>query len=96
MLTKWSRILFFVFAGIYLTSKSFYQYFVFDMLSHYSIYALIIAFFLCLIHNFAIRKEEKKNILWLIIYKRYLTERRKSEKSNFKYDGVFRRLYRRA
>ena len=96
MLTKWSRILFFVFAGIYLTSKSFYQYFVFDMLSHYSVYVLIIAFFLCLIHNFAIRKEEKKNILWLIplvaipiiTYKNlgnfYFGENAKGEQSNLK------------
>ena len=49
MLTKWSKILFFVFVGIYLAGKSFYNYFVFDMLVHYSVYALIIAFFLCAI-----------------------------------------------
>ena len=100
MLTKWSRILFFVFAGIYLTSKSFYQYFVFDMLVQYSIYALIIAFFLCLIYNYSIRKEEKKNILWLIplvaipiiTYKNlgnfYFGENAKGEKSNFKITSI--------
>ena len=96
MLTKWSKILFFVFAGIYLVSKSFYQYFVFDMLAHYSIYALIIAFFLCLIHNYVIRKQENKNILWLIpvvaipiiTYKNlgnyYFGDNAKGEQTNFK------------
>ena len=96
MLTKWSKILFFVFAGIYLVSKSFYQYFVFDMLAHYSIYALIIAFFLCLIHNYVIRKQENKNILWLIplvaipiiSYKNlgnyYFGDNAKGEQTNFK------------
>ncbi|MCA4781130.1 endonuclease/exonuclease/phosphatase family protein [Empedobacter stercoris] len=100
MLTKWSRILFFVFVGIYLTSKSFYQYFVFDMLAQYSIYALIIAFFLCLIYNYSIRKQEKKNILWLIplvaipiiTYKNlgnfYFGENAKGEKSNFKITSI--------
>ena len=66
MLTKWSKILFFVFAGIYLISKSFYQYFVFDMLVQYSVYAIIIAFFCCLIYNFSIRKQQNKNILFVL------------------------------
>lgn len=96
MLTKWSKILFLVFLGIYLSSRSFYQYFVFDMLVQYSVYALIIAFFLCLIYNYSIRKEEKKNILWLIplvaipiiTYKNlgnfYFGENARGEQSNFK------------
>ncbi len=70
------------------------------MLSHYSIYALIIAFFLCLIHNYAIRKEEKKNIFWLIplvaipiiTYKNlgnfYFGDNAKGEKSNFKITSI--------
>lgn len=96
MLTKWSKILFLVFLGIYLSSRSFYQYFVFDMLVQYSVYALIIAFFLCLIYNYSIRKQEKKNILWLIplvaipiiTYKNlgnfYFGENARGEQSNFK------------
>lgn len=96
MLAKWSKILFFVFTGVYLISKSFYQYFIFDMLVHYSIYALIIAFFMCLIYNYAIRKQEKKNVLFLlpilvipyIIYQNmgnfYFGENEKGEKPNFK------------
>ena len=66
MLTKWSKILFFVFAGIYLISKSFYQYFVFDMLVQYSVYAIIIAFFCCLVYNFSILKQQNKNILFVL------------------------------
>ncbi|WP_291066350.1 MULTISPECIES: endonuclease/exonuclease/phosphatase family protein [unclassified Empedobacter] len=96
MLTKWSKILFLVFLGIYLSSRSFYQYFVFDMLVQYSVYALIIAFFLCLIYNYLIRKQENKNILWLIplvaipiiTYKNlgnfYFGENARGEQSNFK------------
>ena len=96
MLTKWGKVLFFVFIGIYLISKSFYQYFIFDMLVHYSIYALIIAFFLCLLYNYLIRKQEKKSILWLvpliaipvIVYQNmgnfYFGENAKGEEPNFK------------
>lgn len=66
------------------------------MLVQYSVYALIIAFFLCLIYNYSIRKEEKKNILWLIplvaipiiTYKNlgnfYFGENARGEQSNFK------------
>ena len=96
MLTKWSKILFFVFVGIYLAGKSFYNYFVFDMLVHYSVYALIIAFFLCLIYNYSIRKQEKKNAFFLlplfiipyVVYQNmgnfYFGENAKGEQSNFK------------
>ena len=96
MLTKWSKILFFVFAGIYLISKSFYQYFVFDMLVQYSVYAIIIAFFCCLIYNFSIRKQQNKNILFVlplliipyVVYNEmgnfYFGENAKGEKPNFK------------
>ncbi len=66
------------------------------MLVQYSVYALIIAFFLCLIYNYSIRKQEKKNILWLIplfaipiiTYKNlgnfYFGENARGEQSNFK------------
>ncbi|WP_230466704.1 endonuclease/exonuclease/phosphatase family protein [Faecalibacter macacae] len=82
--------------GIYLTSKSFYQYFVFDMLVHYSIYALIIAFFILILYNYLIRKQKNKSILFLIpfviipyvVYNEmghyYLGENAKGEKENFK------------
>ena len=82
--------------GIYLVSKSFYQYFVFDMLVHYSIYALIIAFFILILYNYLIRKQKNKSILFLIpfviipyvVYNEmghyYLGENAKGEKENFK------------
>ncbi len=66
------------------------------MLVQYSVYALIIAFFLCLIYNYLIRKQENKNILWLIplvaipiiTYKNlgnfYFGENARGEQSNFK------------
>ena len=66
MLTKLTKYVFLFFIGFYLMSKSFYQYFVFDMLVHYSIYALIIAFFLVLIYNVLVRKEKNKSILFLL------------------------------
>ncbi len=66
MLTKLTKYAFLFFIGFYLISKSFYQYFVFDMLVHYSIYALIIAFFLLLIYNILVRKEKNKSILFLL------------------------------
>lgn len=96
MLTKWSKILFLLFVGIYLSSKSFYDYFVFDMLVQYSIYALIIAFFLLIIYHYSIRKEQKKNVLYLlpifiipyIVYQEmgnfYFGDNNKGEESNFK------------
>ncbi len=96
MLTKWSKILFFGFAIFYLASKSFYQYFVFDMLVQYSVYALALSFIFCLIFNYSIRKEKKKSILFLfpififpyIIYQNienfYFSENSKGENPNFK------------
>lgn len=66
MLTKFTKYTFLFFIGYYLISKSFYQYFVFDMLVHYSIYALIIAFVLLLIYNVQIRKQKNKSILFLL------------------------------
>ena len=77
-------------------SKSFYQYFVFDMLVHYSIYALIIAFFLLLIYNILVRKEKNKSILFLlpliiipyVVYNEmgyfYTGDNAKGEEKNFK------------
>ena len=96
MLTKCTKYLFLFMVGIYLTSKSFYQYFVFDMLVHYSIYALIIAFFILILYNYLIRKQKNKSILFLIpfviipyvVYNEmghyYLGENAKGEKENFK------------
>jgi endonuclease/exonuclease/phosphatase (EEP) superfamily protein YafD len=96
MLTKWSKILFFVFIGIYLAGKSFYQYFVFDMLVQYSVYALIVAFFMCLIYHFSIRKEAKKNAFMLLpiliipylvytsVENFYFGDNAKGEQANFK------------
>ena len=96
MLTKCTKYLFLFMVVIYLTSKSFYQYFVFDMLVHYSIYALIIAFFILILYNYLIRKQKNKSILFLIpfviipyvVYNEmghyYLGENAKGEKENFK------------
>lgn len=96
MLTKWSKYLCLFFIGIYLSSKSFYTYFVFDMLVQYSVYALIIAFFILIIYHISIRKETQKNVFYLlplfiipyIVYDElgnfYLGENHKGEPSNFK------------
>ena len=66
MLTKLTKYSFLFFIAFYLISKSFYQYFVFDMLVQYSIYALMIAFILLFIYNIQIRKEKNKSILFLL------------------------------
>lgn len=66
MLTKVTKYTTLFFIAFYLMSKSFYQYFVFDMLVHYSMYALIIAFVLVLMYNFLVRKEKNKSILYLL------------------------------
>ncbi|MBS7333082.1 MAG: endonuclease/exonuclease/phosphatase family protein [Weeksellaceae bacterium] len=96
MLTKCTKYIFLFMIGIYLTSKSFYQYFVFDMLVHYSNYALIIAFFVLIFYNFLIRKQKNKSLLYLlpifiipyVVYNEmsyfYLGENAKGEKENFK------------
>jgi len=96
MLTKSTKFIFLFLIGFYLLSKSFYSYFVFDMLVHYSIYALIIAFFVLLFYNFLIRKEKNKSILFLIplfaipyiVYNEmgyfYFGENAKGEEKNFK------------
>lgn len=96
MLTKLSKYVFLFFIGFYLISKSFYQYFVFDMLVHYSLYALIIAFFFAILYNYLIRKEKNKSIVFIlpiiaipyIVYTEmgnfYLGENAKNEKPNFK------------
>ena len=96
MLTKWSKIIFLFFVGYYLISKSFYQYFVFDMLVQYSVYALIIAFISCLVYNYSIREQQNKSILFLlpifiipyVVYQEsenfYFGENNKGEQSNFK------------
>lgn len=96
MLTKITKYTFLFFIGFYLISKSFYQYFVFDMLVHYSVYALIMGFILCLIYNFQIRKQQNKSILLLLpliiipylVYNEmgnfYFGSNARGEKENFK------------
>lgn len=96
MLTKWSKILFLLFVGIYLIGKSFYTYYIFDMIVQYSMYALIIAFIFCLLYNYSIRTQQNKSILFLlpifiipyVIYTEsgyfYFGENNKNEQANFK------------
>lgn len=96
MLTKWSKILFLLFVGIYLIGKSFYTYYIFDMIVQYSMYALIIAFIFCLLYNYSIRTQQNKSILFLlpifiipyVIYTEsgyfYFGENNKGEETNFK------------
>ena len=66
------------------------------MLVHYSVYALIIGFFILIIYHFSIRKEKQKNVLYLlplfiipyIVYNEmgifYFGTNNKEEQSNFK------------
>lgn len=96
MLTKWSKIMFLFFVGFYLVGKSFYTYYIFDMLVQYSVYALVLAFFFCLLYNYSIRAEKNKSILFLlpiliipyVVYNEsgyfYLGENNKGEVANFK------------
>lgn len=96
MLTKLTKYILLFFIAFYLISKSFYHYFVFDMLVHYSVYALIIAFVFCLIYNLQIRKEKNKSILFLLplvvipylVYNEmgnfYFGDNAKGEQENFK------------
>lgn len=96
MLTKLSKYTFLFFIAFYLISKSFYHYFVVDMLAHYSVYALIFAFVLCLLYNFLIRKEKNKSVLFLlplliipyVVYNEmgnfYFGANAKGEQENFK------------
>lgn len=66
MLTKWTKILCIAFFLLYALGKSFSDYWIMDMLVQYSLYTLGFAFIFLIIYTIAARKQQNKNILFLV------------------------------